>query len=60
MVIFGPIDFQFGFSINLRVNSEQNNFEVDIIKKCVQHSQLSAQNRPTVTLARNFIIGITW
>ena len=32
MVIFGPIDFQFGFPTNLRVNAEQNKFEVDIIK----------------------------
>ena len=32
MVIFGPIDFQFGFPVNLRANAEQNKFEVDIFK----------------------------
>ena len=32
MVIFGLIDFQFGLTINLRVNAEQNKFEVDILK----------------------------
>ena len=32
MVIFGPIDFQFGFPINLSVNVEQNKFEFDILK----------------------------
>ena len=32
MVIFGLIDFQFGFPINLRVNAEQIKFEVNILK----------------------------
>ena len=32
MVIFGQIDFQFGFPINLMVNVEQNKFVVDILK----------------------------
>ena len=32
MVIFGPIDFLFGFPINLRVNAEKIKFEVDILK----------------------------
>ena len=32
MDIFGLIDFLFGFPINLRVNVEQNKFEVDILK----------------------------
>ena len=33
MAILGPIDFKFGFPIiNLKVNVEQNKFEVDILK----------------------------
>ena len=32
IVILGQIDFQFGFPINLKVNIEQNKFEVDILK----------------------------
>ena len=42
LVILSPIDFLFGFPFNLIVNSGQNKFEVDILKKCGQNSQLKA------------------
>ena len=32
LIILGPIDFLFSFPINIKVNSGQNKFEVDILK----------------------------
>ena len=49
MVMLGPIDFQFGLSIYLNLNTGQNKFEVDILK-CSQNSQIKAKNRPDATL----------
>ena len=49
MVISGPIDFLFGWPININVNRVQNKFEADVFKKCGQNSQLKAQNMPDAT-----------
>ena len=51
LVILGPIDFLFGFPINLVVNAEQIKFEVDILKNVakIANFELKGQNRPDTT-----------